>query len=78
MFKNYVIPADRLMQRNDDVSVQRRKTRGAELAIAEDLPRDLPDKYSQFLIPIQLKTIFFNLFLLQNPLILFSRLTAAV
>ena len=37
-------------------------TRGAELAIAEDFPRDLPDKYSQFLIPVQLKTIFFNFF----------------
>ena len=75
---NYIIPPDRLMQKIWWCSCAATQDKGSGVGNSRRLPKRPPRQIFPISKPRSTQDDFFQFFLLQIPLILFSRLTAAV
>ena len=75
---NYIIPVDRLMQKIWWYSCAATQDKGSGVGNSRRTPKRPPRQIFPISNPPSTQDDFFQFFLLQIPLILFSRLTAAV
>ena len=75
---NYIIPPDRLMQKIWWCSCAATQDKGSGVGNSRRTPKRPPRQIFPISKPRSTQDDFFQFFLLQIPLILFSRLTAAV